>query len=101
MTGELAGVIITVTFFVTTAAVVLLRPISRRIGEYLEALVAEKRAAARAADDRVQRALEEMNRRLALLEERVEFAEHLIVPAAPGDAERRIGPAPTGDGERR
>ncbi|MFS8638457.1 MAG: hypothetical protein FWJ74_10235, partial [Gemmatimonadota bacterium] len=76
MTGELAGVIISVSFMVTTAAVVLLWPITRRLGAYLEVLVQEKRSVARLeTNERVEQLLEEVSQRLALLEERVEFAE--------------------------
>ncbi|HEX6938862.1 MAG TPA: hypothetical protein VF158_05580 [Longimicrobiales bacterium] len=90
MSGELAGVIISVTFFATSAAVILLAPITKRIGRYLEALIEEKRAALRAGHDAAARqALEDVARRLALLEERVQFAERLLAPAEPGEAERR------------
>lgn len=88
MTGELVGVIISVTFMITTAAVILLWPITRRLGAYLEVLVQEKRSAARPGEDeRVERALEDVSQRLALLEERVGFAEKLRIGSAAGAEE--------------
>jgi|HigsolmetaAR202D_1030399.scaffolds.fasta_scaffold08354_1 hypothetical protein len=88
MTGELAGVIISVSFMVTTAAVVLLWPITRRLGAYLEVLVQEKRSVARLeTNERVEQLLEEVSQRLALLEERVEFAERLRIGSASGARE--------------
>lgn len=88
MTGELVGVIISVTFMITTAAVILLWPITRRLGAYLEVLVQEKRSAVRLEEDvRVQQALEDVSQRLALLEERVEFGEKLRIGEAVGAGE--------------
>lgn len=88
MTGELAGVIISVSFMVATAAVILLWPITKRLGDYLEVLAQEKRSAVRPEEEaRVLRALEDVSQRLALLEERVEFAEQLRIVGAPGAAE--------------
>ncbi|MGV2385621.1 MAG UNVERIFIED_CONTAM: hypothetical protein LOD86_10210 [Thermobifida fusca] len=88
MWGELVAIIVPVSFMVTTAAVILLWPITRRLGEYLEALAQEKRMAMRSDDSgRIQQALEEVSQRLALLEERVEFAEKLQIAKASGTEE--------------
>jgi len=80
MWGELVAIIVPVSFIITTGAVILLRPIARRLGEYLEVLAQEKRMAMRSDDStRLQQALDEVSQRLALLEERVEFAEKLQI----------------------
>jgi hypothetical protein len=88
MWGELVAIIVPVSFMITTGAVILLWPITRRLGEYLEVLVQEKRMTMRSDDStRVQQALEEVSQRLALLEERVEFAEKLQIAKASGTEE--------------
>ena len=80
MWGELVAIIVPVSFIITTGAVILLWPITRRLGEYLEVLAQEKRMAMRSGDStRLQQALEEVSQRLALLEERVEFSEKLQI----------------------
>lgn len=75
----LAPMIVMVTLIITTGGVVLLRPLTKRLVELLEVTTREK------ANPRVQRdsevirdLLETMNSRLALLEERQDFAERLL-----------------------
>ncbi|NIP83314.1 MAG: hypothetical protein GWM90_30450 [Gemmatimonadetes bacterium] len=91
----------------TPAAVILLRPVFRRLGDYLEAAAAEKRRGAngreltemRAALERFESRLtlteERLDSRLSLTEERVDFQEKLLSDrnaGAPGSAGGQKGP---------
>jgi hypothetical protein len=73
-------VLIPITLFLSIAAVLILRPLTRRVGVLLEALARQKQE--EAALDRdgasLRRALEEVSRRLELVEERLEFTERLV-----------------------
>lgn len=72
--------LIPISFFFSIAAVLILRPISRKLGLLLEAMSRE-RAGIRADDGTAARTLalmEQMNRRLELMEERLDFTERLV-----------------------
>ena len=76
---------------VTSGVVLVLRPISKRLGLFLEALADDrKRVAApapamdRADVDRMISAMESLDRRLTRIEERQEFTEALLHRAEPG-----------------
>lgn len=72
--------LIPITFFISIAAVLILRPITKRLGMLIEAIARERDAARAPAsqDERVIALLEGMNRRLELMEDRVEFTERLV-----------------------
>ena len=73
-----------VVFFVMTGAVILLRPITKRLGNYLEVLAEQKREAPRPIEDpRVLVALENIERRMARLEERQAFTDALLAGKKP------------------
>ncbi len=75
----LAPMIVMVTLIVTTGGVVLLRPLTKRLVELLEVTTREKANPRVQGDSEVIRdLLETMNSRLALLEERQDFAERLL-----------------------
>lgn len=75
----LAAMIVMVTLIVTTGGVVLLRPLTKRLVELLEVTTREKANPRVQGDSEVIRdLLETMNSRLALLEERQDFAERLL-----------------------
>lgn len=88
--NDVAPMILGVTFFLVTGLVILLRPISRRLGAFLEVLAEERRRAlteqplSRADATRITQVLENLDDRLARLEERQEFTDRLLVdrPAA-------------------
>ncbi len=66
-------------FFLTLGAVILLWPITRRLGRLLEVLIEEKSSGSRAQEgDEQRRVMEALQRRLALTEERLDFAESLL-----------------------
>lgn len=72
--------LIPITFFISIAAVLILRPVTKRLGMLIEAVAREKDAARAPArqDERVIALLEGMNRRLDLMEDRIEFTERLV-----------------------
>jgi hypothetical protein len=73
-----------VVFFVMTGAVILLRPITKRLGNYLEVLAEQKREAPPQVEDpRVLVALENIERRMARLEERQAFTDALLAGKKP------------------
>ena len=73
-----------VVFFVMTGAVILLRPITKRLGNYLEVLAEQKREAPPQVEDpRVLVALENIERRMARLEERQAFTDSLLAGRKP------------------
>ena len=75
----LAPMIVMVTLIITTGGVVLLRPLTKRLVELLEVTTREKSNPRVQGDSEVIRdLLETMNSRLALLEERQDFAERLL-----------------------
>jgi hypothetical protein len=69
------------TLFIVTGAVLLLRPISKRLGSYLEVLAEERRRAnvVQPIDsERIVSLLEALDQRIARLEERQEFTDALL-----------------------
>jgi len=89
-------VLVPITLFVCAAGVLILRPITKRLGILLETIVRERQArldagmrvqsAVSEAEARATaRLLERMSQRLDLIEERLDFVERL------GDAREREG----------
>lgn len=83
--------VVGVFFFVITGAVLLLRPITKRLGVYLEVLAEERRRAALQppAPDRVDMTrlaatLERIEDRLAQVERNQDFTEKLLSEKPPG-----------------
>jgi hypothetical protein len=78
--------LIPIVLFLCIAGVLILRPVSRKLGLLLEALAKERLAGAatprRALDDdhleRIAHTLERLHNRLDLLDDRVAFVERLI-----------------------
>ncbi len=82
----LAPMIVAVTLIITTGGVVLLRPLTKRLVELIDVTTRQKANPRVQSDSEVIRdLLETMNSRLALLEERQDFAERLLAekPKAP------------------
>ncbi len=90
MQDTTAMVIVFVTLFLTVGGVILLRPIVRRLGEFLEVLISEKRGqqqslqAPASPGVGVQRLEERLEQRLERLEERLEFTEQMLSSRRPG-----------------
>jgi len=80
--GDVAPMVLGIVFFVVAGGVVLLRPITKRLGLYLEVLSEEKRSRIASprpeVDARLVGVLESMEKRLARLEERQEFTDDLL-----------------------
>ena len=84
MSEELAIVIIFCTGFVCTAAVLVMRPLSRRLGGFLDAMTQAKlRPSAEPEMARLREVLTRIDGRLNQLEERQDFAEALISASDP------------------
>lgn len=79
MDPSIPPLIAVVTLILTAGGVLVLRPISSRLGELIELMVAERRRPG-AGDElaEVRTLLDGIDRRLANLEERQEFAEALL-----------------------
>jgi hypothetical protein len=76
---DLAPVLVSITLFVVTGGVILLRPISKRLGDLLEAIAIQKRRGEDADDGaRLREVVAALESRLALLEERQNFTESLL-----------------------
>jgi hypothetical protein len=74
-------VLIPITLFLSVAAVLILRPMTSKVGSLLEALSRERmpaRTPVADTDARVVALLEQISRRLELVEERVDFTERLV-----------------------
>ena len=82
---SVAPMVVSVVFFVMTGLVILLRPISKKLGNVLEVVAEEKRRRmaeqpmAREDATRIVSILDTLDRRLAQLEERQEFTDKLLV----------------------
>jgi hypothetical protein len=87
MSEELAAVIIACTGLVSAAAVLVLRPISRRLGGFLDALTASKlRPSVEPDVARLREALDQLDGRLSQMEERQDFAEAMLSATEPRPA---------------
>ncbi len=82
--GDVAPMVLGLVFVVMSGAVILLRPITKRLGAYLEVLAEQKRQAPAIQEDpRVLAALEGIERRMARLEERQAFTDALLAGRKP------------------
>ena len=76
---EVAFMMIPITLFVVVGAVILFRPITKRLGDLLEAIALEKKRGLDSADSMRQReTISALESRIALLEERQNFTESLL-----------------------
>jgi hypothetical protein len=72
--------LIPITFFLSVAGVLILRPVTRQLGGLLEAMTRD-RSALRADDAQAARMatlMEHMSRRMDAIEERLDFTERLL-----------------------
>jgi hypothetical protein len=75
----IAPMIVGVTFIVTTGAVILLRPLSRRLGELLQVMSKQKAQPDVTPElEQMRTVLSSVESRLALLEERQRFTDALL-----------------------
>lgn len=79
MEGEIVAAVVGAVFFLTMGGVVLMRPISKRLSQFLEVLIEERRGERKSISDvETRRLLESLDDRLAALEQRVNFTEELL-----------------------
>ena len=74
----IAPMIVSVVLVLTVGGVVLLRPVTKRLGALLDVMVLEKSRSSRIDDGRLLETIDTLNDRLSLLEERQDFTERLI-----------------------
>jgi len=76
---EFAPMLVAVTLILTTGAVLLLRPVAKRLGDLLE-LMAQQRSGELQApgSERLTTLLEAIDTRLGLVEERLDFTDSLL-----------------------
>lgn len=74
----IAPMIVSVVLVLTVGGVVLLRPVTKRLGALLDVMVLEKSRSSRTDDHRLIETIDTLNDRLSLLEERQDFTERLI-----------------------
>lgn len=79
MDPSLGPTIVMVTGIVSTAGVLILRPISKRLGDLLEVMTRERRLPDRGAEvAQLRDVMQSIDSRLALMEERQDFAEAIL-----------------------
>jgi len=76
--SDVAPMVVAVTLTVVTGAVILLRPITKRLGDYLEALTRARREPEPSIEPRILETLDRIEERLRLVEERQEFTDALL-----------------------
>lgn len=83
---------IPITFFISVAAVMILRPLSKNIGRLLEQMSRERsdRGLSDADVAALRMSLEHMGKRLELMEERLDFTERLLTSGTRSAARRTI-----------
>jgi hypothetical protein len=97
--ADVAPMVVGLTLIVVTGGVLVLRPLARRIGDYLEMLIASRRAEQNLPrDPRMQESLERIEERLRLVEERQDFTDAMLASGGArkilreaGNAEDRSG----------
>ncbi|HSG46450.1 MAG TPA: hypothetical protein VLA43_01430 [Longimicrobiales bacterium] len=76
---NVAPMVMGIVMFLTIGGVLILRPIAKHLGAYLEALTRQQLDPGRRDDlGQIRDSLDHMSQRLALLEERQDFAERLL-----------------------
>jgi len=82
--------LIPITMFISIAAVLILRPMTSRVGGLLQAMTKERTATTSESADitRMRVLVEHVSKRMDLLEERLDFTERLL-------ASGRSRPGPT------
>ena len=90
----IAPMVVAIVLIVTVGGVVLLRPLSARLGKLLDAMAEERREPTVQKDlERVRQTLETLSARLEFVEERQDFTEALLGR----DREERRLPAAAGE----
>lgn len=89
----IAPMVVMLALIVTTGGVILLYPISKRLGQLLEAMTQEKRAGTLQKElAQARELMATMESRLSLLEERQSFSEALLDSSPARSAPRELPP---------
>jgi hypothetical protein len=78
---SLAALVVPTVFILTVGAVIILRPITKRLTELIALYSQDRQAGVLGDVQQIRDLLETMNARLQLLEERQDFTERLLAPA--------------------
>lgn len=101
MDPNLGPMIVMVTGIVTTGGVLVLRPISKRLGDLLEVMTRERRLPDRGAEmAQLRDLMQSIDSRLSLIEERQDFAEAMLTSGERPRAALGNGAAPSADPRR-
>lgn len=88
----IAPMVVAIVMFLTIGGVLVLRPIAKHLGAYLEALTRQSLEGDHRADmAQLRDVLETIDQRLHLLEERQDFNDRLLAERS-RDATRRLEP---------
>lgn len=74
----IAPMVISIAFFVTVGGVLVLRPISKRVGDLLEAYARDRQSGLEGEIHQLRDLLETVSARMELMEDRQDFAERLL-----------------------
>ncbi|MGE0158046.1 MAG: hypothetical protein AB7T31_01470 [Gemmatimonadales bacterium] len=84
-----APMVMFVVLILTVGGVLILRPISKRIGDLLELYARDRQAGLQSEVVQMRELMETVNARMQLLEERQDFTERLLSAEKPETASRR------------
>lgn len=85
--NDVAPMVMAITLFLVVGGVILLRPITKRLGSLLEVMTQQKRERVAGAEDpELRRYVANLESRLSLLEERQNFTEALLASGDRGEA---------------
>ncbi len=79
MSNDIYPAAVMIVFILTAGGTILLRPVVKKLGDYLEFLMTQEKSRP-AGDDvaRLREAVDTLSARLALVEERQDFAESML-----------------------
>ncbi|MDX1395848.1 MAG: hypothetical protein R3195_15805 [Gemmatimonadota bacterium] len=76
---ELAPMLVAMTLILTSGAVLLLRPVAKRLGDLLELMAKQRTGEIQApGTERLSQLIEALDSRLGLVEERLDFTDRLL-----------------------
>ncbi len=78
----LATVVVPTVFILTMGAIIILRPITKRLTDLIELYSRDRQSVMHGDVQQMRDLLETMNARLQLLEERQDFTDRLLSPEA-------------------
>lgn len=101
MPPDFAPMFVGTTFILVTGAVILLRPLTKRLGDLIELMVEERRrnrSTPPVADpDRLVDILESMESRLSRLEDRQQFTDAMLASGAHAASRTSLPPREPGE----